>query len=1318
VAGLAAAVTVVAVAAAGPAALASTRGSVVRPGLARVTAAPRLPLHTVAEGRVAGSSEITGAVGLKPRNAAALANFVAAVTNKHSASFGHYLAKGEFRTLFGPTTATVDAVTSTLRRAGLDVTSVASDGLLIDFRGSASRVEAAFHTGLERYRLADGSMGRGTTSAVRLPAAIARDVATVAGLDDLVHAQAVGLRNPARAAAARATFPAAKVPATALTHDSSNGPTACSAATADATTYGGLTDDAIAHSYGADGLYSANDTGAGQTIAVYELEPYLTSDLQAFDTCYFGATRAATMISNVHNIAVDGGQPTGPGSGEAILDVEDVSALAPGATVDVYSAPNNTFGGLDEYASMINTDSAHVITSSWGECEQDVQLAEPGTQQEENFLFQQAAAQGQSLFAAAGDTGDDSCNEARADIPPLGQNPLSVLDPASQPYVVAVGGTTITDATQPPAEQVWNDGGAWGAGGGGISETWPMPTWQQAATDTSANTTAVTAAETVESNYVTQFNDSGSGTSEASEATPTFCLGTLSPAPTACRELPDVSAQADEFTGAITIYSEAFVAEGSPSPWITIGGTSSATPLWAAMVALVDASSTCSSESVTNVGFVSPLLYGIAASPTAYAASFNDITVGNNDTYGFDDGAVFPAGTGYDMASGLGSPKLTGPGGTDGLAYYLCSYGHTGGLSAPTVTGISPASGTVAGGTTLTVTGSGFVTGDTSVTIGTTTVAAADVTVSSPTSLTVTTPAATVPPGSASPQDGGGSVDITATVSTTGLSSTPTASSVFDYVDKTSGNTVPDVTGVSPYGGLETAPTAVHIFGSGFTGATSVTFGGVDGTGLSVVSDNEITVTPPAYSSGSTTCHGDLPSGETATNDICQVQVVVTNSHGSSTDGTILPPYEGTALTLNAVSVPVAPAGTEEAPAPTEYDYVPAPTVTSVSTSDGPNYLASEFGFSTITVTGTGFNPMTLDWFNIGPSSDAASQDLSFSYLTGTEVQILAPEAFLNSLGNPSVDTHTMPFSVQTLGGLSNTENVTYAGVPTVSAVSITAAPDSGGTPFTIDGAGFDGQVQSVQFWDFFTDFSIGTQFTVNVTSDTQLSTQTVAQNPADVDAEVCTVTGCSFNPSVDQILLYPLGNPVVTSSSPSTGPAHGGTKVVILGQNLGCVTGVSFGSTEVSLASNAEALLDCGSSNEVIAYAPPGNPNTTVKITLTTVESLVTGFGSSAPTTAAEFHYTRSSPAPPLNLAVHPGNKKVHATWQAPKVDGGDLIDGYVVHLVAKGHPTITVNLPASARQVTVTGLVNGRTYTFEVSAKSKLGVGPAATESVKPKS
>ena len=86
-----------------------------------------------------------------------------------------------------------------------------------------------------------------------------------------------------------------------------------------------------------------------------------------------------------------------------------------------------------------------------------------------------------------------------------------------------------------------------------------------------------------------------------------------------------------------------------------------------------------------GVGFAAPLLYQVASNPAAYGASFTDVRAGSNDIYGISNGKVFAATRGYDPATGLGSPMLTGSGGTAGLAYYLCSL--DGASSRPAVTG-------------------------------------------------------------------------------------------------------------------------------------------------------------------------------------------------------------------------------------------------------------------------------------------------------------------------------------------------------------------------------------------------------------------------------------------------------------------------------------------------------------------------------------------------------------------------------------------------------------------------------------------------------
>jgi hypothetical protein len=1191
-----------------------------------VAPAPRIPHGATSLGPMSASATVKGAVVLQPRDEGALTRFISQVTTKKSPLFHHYLAPGAFAARFGPTAATISVVKSTLQHEGLSVTSVARDGMIIDFSAPASRVESAFRTSLKRYKLPGGSTGYGRTSAIRVPSTIAHDVTAVVGLDNLVryHSASV-LRGPK---SMRGTHRAAKA-AASFVHPTGSA-TPCSDAKSAAEAFGGLTDDQIANSYGAFGLYNQNDFGSGQRIAIFELEPFATSDIQTFDQCYFGDTQATQMINNqLNTIPVDGGQPAGPGSGESTLDIQNVSAMAPGATIDVYESPNTTFGSLDQYAQIVNDDVDQVVSTSWGICEQGLQEGEPGVQQAENVLFEQAAAQGQSVFSAAGDQGSDDCNEFRGTTPvsPV----LSVDDPSSQPYVVAVGGTTIDDATQPAQEHVWNDGAAWGATGGGISESWPMPAWQLDSLVPGVNDpTNVSAANAFEANdlgnpnYAFCQSDSPVGAFEG-----------------ACRELPDVSAQADEFTGAITTYEGAL-----GFGWGTIGGTSSAAPIWAALIADTNASQTCQNNGLTHgVGFVSPLLYAVASNPQAYAASFNDITAGNNDTFG--DSQLFPATTGYDMSTGLGSPMLTAPGGGAGLAANLCDMAPA--VTRPSITSISPAVGSTSATDTpgVVITGTNFENNGTPdvahIQAGGVQFPSAFVNVTSPTTMTVDFPPASylVPPNDQT--DGAGRYQVTVTLND-GETSAPNASSWFSYVDQNGGSqTIPAVTGVHAFAGPDAGGNVVQIFGSGFTGATGVTFGGVSVGGGSFIVDSDwkITATVPAYQGGTTTCTQDGSSygtGENATNDICQAQVVVTNANGSSATSTILPLYEG-AFAFNAHAVIPAPPGEEAAPAATEYDYLPAPTITSISTDNGPTSLASEYGGSVVTIEGTGFNLAGLEGVNFGAPAQASSNDyFNLIEVTGTEIQIAAPPLDANL--DTTIDTTTVPVSIQSIAGLSDPTDATYAGVPVVDSVFATAGPtdgtnagpDTGGTPIDVGGQGFADQSMVVTFNDIASPFSFGTQYNFSVNSDADLTANTVPQNPAIVDTQVCTATDCSFptslnNDSSDEFLLYPPGAPKVDSITPASGPETGGTQVTITGENLGCATGVFFGDTPAEQFSNAQAFLDCGLTDSVTVTAPPGTVGT-VPVTVTTVESDVTG---DTPTTNASFTYTAS---PTLSVA------------------------------------------------------------------------------------
>ncbi|HEY3551561.1 MAG TPA: protease pro-enzyme activation domain-containing protein [Gaiellaceae bacterium] len=1224
-----------AISAAGAGAASSTGTRVVAPK-------PLIPHGAKQLGPVSPSATVAGSVVLQPRDEAALTRFISQLTDKHSALFHRYLTPGQFAARFGPTPSSIAAVKAQLQASGLTVTNVARDGLVVSFKAPASRVETTFRTGLARYKLANGEIGRARTAPVRVPAAIAKYVTSVIGLDTTVKLHPSGVLRAPKSMIG--SYPAAQAPKS-FTHPAGS-PTACTDASTAAQEFGGLTDDQIANAYGAFGLYGAGDTGAGQHIGIFELEPFALSDLQTFDTCYFGATAAHNMTTNllhVHN--VDGGPGVGAGEGEAILDIQDVSAFAPGAHIDVYQAPNTTFASFDQYLQMINDDADQIITTSWGVCEQAIQEGSPGVQQAENLIFQQAAAQGQTVFSAAGDEGSNDCNAFRTTFPitPV----LSVDDPSGQPYVVAAGGTTIDDATQPALEHVWNDGAAFGAAGGGISESWPMPNWQlHSHVPGVINSSAISQADAFEAADLGQpgfafcRSDNSVGAVEA-----------------ACRQLPDVSAEADEFTGAITIYIAEF------GGWLTIGGTSSAAPMWAGMLADVNASSFCKNNPTTanGVGFANPLLYSVASNPTAYKASFNDITQGNNDQYGVGDPPLFSATTGYDMASGLGSPQLTQPNGGAGLAFYLCSQAPA--SSRPTVTSLSQSFGPTDGTEpAVTITGTGFEKSGTpdvaGVQIGNVEAPVAAFTVTSPTTIDAIFPPSSdvIPPNDQT--DGAGREQVTVTL-TDGQTSAVNANSWFTYVDENgSSQPLPTVTGVHSFTGSEAGGNTVDVLGAGFTGATSVTFGGVPGT---IVSNNgtDLKVTVPAFQNGTTDCAQDGSSfdpSENATNDICQTYVVVTTPNGSSADGraNIQPLYEG-AISFADNGVIETPPGEEAAPAATEYDYVPTPAITSISTTTAdPGSLASEEGGSVVTITGTGFNLAALQWVNFGDPTQAASQQFfNLVSVTGTEIEILAP-----GLASNTIHPLSVPVSVQTAAGLSSgTHAAVYAGVPAVSSVVATtgptagtpAAPDTGGTGIDVKGQGFLNQVLEVTFNDIATPFSFGTQFNFHPNSDTDLTTKTVSQNPAVVDTQLCTVTDCSpassLNPNdtADFFILFPPGNPKIDSITPASGPSTGGTEVTITGQNLGCVTDIAFGTVQAEDFSNDEALLDCGSTNMVTVKAPP-HPVGPVTVSLNTVESVVTP---GVPAATGSFTYT----TPPKEiLTVHKSGTGSGKVTSSPK--------------------------------------------------------------------
>ena len=580
--------------------------AVAAPGAVKVGSPPHVPSRSKAIGALSGTTTLAITVTLQPRDPAGLQALASQVATPGSSVYHDYLSVAQFAQRFGPTTPQIDAVEASMRAHGLHPGSVSPNGLSIRVVANAERLERAFSTSFERYLLPDGRTAFANVSAPLLDASVAKTVQGVIGLDTLATPRPIGLLHP-QGTRARAQTP----------HVVTGGPQPCAAATtaqSSAQGSGSHTADQLASAYRFSSLYGSGDLGAGQTIALYELEPYDPNDIAAYQACYGTST-------SVSDVPVDGGAGSGAGAGEAALDIEDVLGLAPKANILVYSGPNSNSGSpgsgpYDTYSTIISQDVAKVISTSWGICESQEGSSNAAG---EYTLFEEAATQGQTVVAAAGDSGAEDCTDQNGN--PIGGP--AVDDPASQPFVTGVGGTTLDALGPPPSETVWNESSQHppqGAGGGGISSFWTMPSYQSSA---------------AASLNVINASSSGSPCHASNGGY--------------CREVPDVSADADPFTGYLFYYNGAGTVIGAPSGWVGIGGTSAAAPLWAALLALTDASRVCNG---TPIGFANPGLYHAAGS--AYTSVFNDITSGNNNYTG---AGGFSAGLGYDMASGLGTPN-------------------------------------------------------------------------------------------------------------------------------------------------------------------------------------------------------------------------------------------------------------------------------------------------------------------------------------------------------------------------------------------------------------------------------------------------------------------------------------------------------------------------------------------------------------------------------------------------------------------------------------------------------------------------------------
>ena len=468
--------------------------------------------------------------------------------------------------------------------AGLSVNAAEDrpNSLVVKVAGPASLVEKAFAVELNRYRGADGQVFRANETDPRVPASLIPHLNAVLGLSDIRGVRKPHFRRarpvPTRPAATAGAAPGSAGSALSLT---GNGP------------YGFLAPADIKTIYGLSGTL----TGSGQTLALFELAGYIPADITTYES-FFGispVTVTPVLVDGAVNTCVDA-----DGCAEVTLDIELAAALAPGLSrMLVYEGPNTDQGLIDTYARIANDDSAQVVSVSWGSAEQS---GADSVMTTENTIFQQMAAQGQTVYAASGDSGayDDQTHPAV----------IVTDDPASQPYVTGVGGTSLSGTLASHTETVWNNGCTSGVscagGGGGIANFvsgslyWPLPSYQSGVAGT----------------YSQLY-----------------------------RNVPDVALNADPAAAPYSIYYT-----GDSSGWTGYGGTSCAAPLWAALTTLINQQSSASGNA--PLGFANPTLYHLATS-ASYGSYFIDVTSGGNG----EPGGRYRAGTGYDNATGWGSFK-------------------------------------------------------------------------------------------------------------------------------------------------------------------------------------------------------------------------------------------------------------------------------------------------------------------------------------------------------------------------------------------------------------------------------------------------------------------------------------------------------------------------------------------------------------------------------------------------------------------------------------------------------------------------------------
>jgi kumamolisin len=488
-----------------------------------------------------------------------------------------HMTREEFEAIHGSGPGDIAQVERFAQRHHLDVISADPARRTVVLAGTIADMSRAFGVELARWSAPHGEY-RGRTGSIKVPAELGPVVQGVFGLDDRAQA-APHLRRAA--------------------HDAADG---------------GLTTLDVGRAYG----FPHGLDGNGETIALIELGGgFRSSDLsEYFQSLGLPMPRvAAVSVDGAHNRAT--GDPEGP-DGEVMLDIEVAGALAPGANIVVYFAPNTARGFLDAVTTAIH-DRSHrpsILSISWGAPESHwTQQAMRGIDE----AFQAAAMLGVTVLAASGDNGaSDGVDDGLA----------HVDFPASSPHVLACGGTRLElHANGAIVETAWGSNGN-GATGGGVSNVFRLPSWQDAA----------------------------------------GVPPSVNPGRRVGRGVPDVAGDADPATG----YRVRI--DGRET---TYGGTSAVAPLWAALVARLN------QRLGRHAGYLNPLLYRSNGDPHLFA----DVVSGSNGAYAA--GADWDACTGLGspragaLIEALASPSPAREDDFDPLAFGLSFNAEEGGGHHP-----------------------------------------------------------------------------------------------------------------------------------------------------------------------------------------------------------------------------------------------------------------------------------------------------------------------------------------------------------------------------------------------------------------------------------------------------------------------------------------------------------------------------------------------------------------------------------------------------------------------------------------------------------